>query len=160
MILIIFRFKKSQNQALVPIIEKIRREEENIRKRKEINPNLFESTQIINRDPVDPIQLESDRKEIQLKRVAMLKKLRENNTPLPLLKPKSKIERIRDDEFDFYEGNKNNGSFKTETAKQELLIEPEFQVNFVRDFFLILQHLRCCTFSQHENTAELALFRW
>ena len=70
------KFLRQQQEALVPIVEKIHNEEKYIEKRKQINPALFDSNK---RDDVDPIQQQSDRIQNQLNRVQHLRKVREVN---------------------------------------------------------------------------------
>lgn len=116
------KFLKKQQEALVPIIEKIHNEEKYIEKRKQINPALFEHN---NRDVVDPIQLQSDRIQSQLKRVQDLKKVREvNKIILPGI-PKVEKERITEFEFDYDEGD-NIAATRLLQAGQKVLIAPEF----------------------------------
>ena len=58
--------------------------------------------EIVHREASDPIQMESDRISNQLKRVHLLRNIREKKPPTP--PPKEPEERITEVEFDFDEG--------------------------------------------------------
>ena len=120
------KFVREQQQALVPIVEKIHNEEKYHQKRKQLNPSLFKSNKLLQRDPVDPIQLESDRIQNQLKRVQELRKVRETNKVLPSIPRTPDEERITEVEFDYDEGD-NTANSKIQTARQKVLIAPEFE---------------------------------
>ena len=90
-----------------------------------LNQPWFKSIELLDRDPVDPIQMESDRIQNQLKRVQLLKKVREKGTDGDGKTTQREGERIHEVDFDFDEGDQLDK--RIQMLQQKVLIAPEFE---------------------------------